>query len=101
MDGILILSGPDLGTGIRLRKASILDVAPTLLHILGIPIGEDMDGRVLEEAFSPSFMKTHPVRRVVTHETGKKENSGPRIEAGDPSPDEEVLRRLKSLGYIK
>ena len=43
------------GPGIRKDEwvwgANLLDVVPTVLHLLGLPVGEDMDGRVLLEAF--------------------------------------------------
>ncbi|MCP3858085.1 MAG: hypothetical protein GY704_00390, partial [Phycisphaeraceae bacterium] len=45
--GILVLSGPGIAAGPRrLERAHVLDVAPTLLHLLGIPAGEDMIGQV-------------------------------------------------------
>jgi predicted AlkP superfamily phosphohydrolase/phosphomutase len=48
--GVAILNGPDVKQGQRLRQASILDVAPTILTLLGLPVGEDMDGRVWSDA---------------------------------------------------
>ena len=96
-DGVVVMAGPGIERGVRLDGASILDVTPTVLAALGIPVGEDMDGRPLSAAFAPGWLREHPVAFVETHETGE--------EAGDaepiPSPvDEEVLERLRTLGYI-
>jgi arylsulfatase A-like enzyme len=33
--------------GVVLEAASVLDVAPTVLHLMGLPVARDMDGRVL------------------------------------------------------
>ncbi len=35
----------------RCYGASVLDVAPTVLTLYGLPVGEDMDGKVLSQAF--------------------------------------------------
>jgi predicted AlkP superfamily phosphohydrolase/phosphomutase/tetratricopeptide (TPR) repeat protein len=49
--GILCMRGPGIRRDELIRGASILDIAPTVLTLLGLPVGEDMDGRVLIEAF--------------------------------------------------
>lgn len=52
--GILLAAGPSFAT-VRLEKASILDIAPTILKIFGLPIPNDYDGRALEEILLPKF----------------------------------------------
>lgn len=47
--GILIAAGPGIQAHVPLDDARIVDLAPTLLHLLGVPAPEDMDGRVLVE----------------------------------------------------
>lgn len=101
LDGVLILHGPGIRTGIRLTEASILDITPSLLHYMGIPIGKDMDGRVLVQAFSAPFMRSHPIRSISTHETGGEGNPGKEIDSDSHAQNEELLRRLRSLGYIR
>ena len=59
------LLGKDVRPGERVQAASIYDLAPTLLHILGIPAGRDMPGRVLTEALTDS----RPARRISTWES--------------------------------
>jgi len=51
-DGILIIKGADIQRGKEIEKTDIIDLAPTILHILGEPIPRDVDGRVLKEIFS-------------------------------------------------
>lgn len=49
--GIFLAYGPGIKKSNRLDGAKIHDMAPTILHILGVPIPKDMDGRVLKEGF--------------------------------------------------
>ena len=49
--GILAISGPGIKKDEVLHGASLLDVAPTILTLYGLPVGEDMDGKVLSQAF--------------------------------------------------
>ncbi len=58
--GILVLHGPEFRRGVELDEASVLDITPTLLRLYGLPVGEDMDGRPITEAFAPEFLKEHP-----------------------------------------
>jgi predicted AlkP superfamily phosphohydrolase/phosphomutase len=47
--GVILAKGPGIATGQDLHGARLLDVAPTLLHHFGLPVGDDMEGRVLRE----------------------------------------------------
>src|ERR1700686_4795819 len=49
--GILAIRGPGIKKDELLHGSSVLDVAPTILAIYGLPVGEDMDGKVLSQAF--------------------------------------------------
>ncbi len=51
--GMCVISGPLVKTNASIERASILDVTPTLLTLLGLPHGADMDGRPLAELFDP------------------------------------------------
>ncbi len=94
--GVIFLWGPPVRAGIRLLQASVFDVAPTVLYLLGIPAGRDMDGRILVEALDPKLLAARPPTWIATHETGQR-GGGAR-----PSPvDEEILEELRSLGYIQ
>ena len=49
--GILVISGPGIKKDELLHGPSVLDIAPTVLSLYGLPAGEDMDGKVLSQAF--------------------------------------------------
>ncbi len=94
-DGILLLKGEPFKAAQTLAGAQIVDLAPTILHLMGVPVPEDMDGKVLTEALTDEFLARHPVayrkaddgfsasERVYSDEDGRK-----------------VEERLRSLGYL-
>lgn len=100
-DGIFLAAGPHLRRA-SVRDASVLDVAPTLLHYLGFPVARDMKGRVLEEVFEPAFLEENPVRHVATYEGGGEGGGDAPAEAppADAELAEENLEALRSLGYL-
>jgi predicted AlkP superfamily phosphohydrolase/phosphomutase len=55
-DGIFAISGPGIRTG-ESGRMSIMDVAPTVLHLLGQDVPMDMDGKVMARVFSDDSMK--------------------------------------------
>ena len=60
-DGVLLAVGNGIRAGAVPRQASILDVAPTLLYLMGLPVARDMEGRVLTEILDEGFAHAHPV----------------------------------------
>ncbi len=66
--GILVMSGDAFKDGVQIPERSVRDVTPTILALCGLPVGDDMDGAVIEDAFEPAFLRSHPVRRVPTYE---------------------------------
>jgi hypothetical protein len=100
-DGIFIAAGPGIRQG-RLEPApSCLDIAPTLLSILGMPIAQDLDGRVIHEVFDEgSGGGTH---QIASYENVKsmKDETQRSVEVLSSSADAEILRSLKTLGYIR
>ena len=64
--GMFMASGPNIKKeGLRLANLRIYDIAPTILHMLGVPVPEDMDGQVLMEIFRP---ESEPATRPVAYE---------------------------------
>lgn len=95
--GIIIMKGPGVKPGYRIQKAHVCDITPTLLHLFNLPVGEDMDGIVLAEAFSPKFLKKRKIQYIPSYET-----SGPQEKRERSRElDGDVLKDLRSLGYIK
>jgi len=52
MEGIFIAKGPSFTGGKERDGFHILDLAPTILHMMGLPVPRTMDGKVLQEAFA-------------------------------------------------
>ena len=96
--GITVLKGKSFHKGIELKRAEIIDFAPTLLYLLGIPIPGDMDGRVLHEAFKTDF---NVPARFSNSKHGNSESIGS-IKENTYSDEEEakVEDRLRGLGYL-
>lgn len=91
-NGIFILKGPNVRTG-ELQGASLLDVAPTLLHLMHQPVPGDMDGRVLSAVFRPAWLKKNPPRysegsRILTDRPERKLSA-------------EEREQLRAVPYIK
>lgn len=91
--GMLSVWGPGIHQGEHISSAEIIDLAPTILHLLDVPVPEDMDGRVLTELFDEPV--DGPPKRVARE----------RVEAGDAAPltadeEAELLERLRNLGYL-
>ena len=63
-EGIFLAAGPGIRAGASVEELSIVDVAPLLLHQLGLPVPEDMAGSVPEAVFEPAELERRPVRRV-------------------------------------
>jgi predicted AlkP superfamily phosphohydrolase/phosphomutase len=66
-DGFLFAYGVHVAPG-EYRRGSIVDIAPTVLYYMGIPIGRDMDGFARADIFRSTFTKDHPVTFTLTHE---------------------------------
>lgn|GEM_PF-3446377 len=94
--GILIMYGKPFRKGLNLSKATVYDIVPTVLYLLGLPVPEDMPGEVLEDAILGAFMDRNPIRTVKSYETSELEE----LER-PPEVDDELLQKLKALGYIR
>jgi len=84
------------GEGLRPAEnfsPNLIDIAPTVLHLLGLPVPADMDGRVLEEIFP----EAPPVRYEEVDNRRAMET------AMEYSAQEAELieQRLKGLGYVE
>jgi tetratricopeptide (TPR) repeat protein len=96
--GILVMAGPGIKQDERIYGASLIDIAPTILTLFDLPIGEDMDGRPLLEAFEvPPEVKTIESWESVPGESGM--HSGD--EELDPDQAQELMQQFAALGYIE
>ncbi len=95
MNGIFIFNGPGVKSGYQIKDAQIIDCAPTILYSLGFGIPSDIDGRVLTQAFKPSFLSANPVRLVSPIKDLQPKHVGLTQE-----DEEKVKSRLRDLGYL-
>jgi hypothetical protein len=68
-DGMLLLRGPGVRRGALLGEGAVVDVVPTLLYALGLPMARDLDGRVLTGAFEPELLTRRPLSFVPSYES--------------------------------
>ena len=95
-DGVFLAAGPQFKVGTEITGAEIADIAPTILYLTGLGVPDDMDGKVLTQAFQPDFLSSHQVQKVsaiATAESTKKDFTS--------DETEEIAKRLKSLGYLE
>ena len=95
--GVLIMHGPDIGA-VDLGTADIIDIVPTVLNLLELPVPEDCDGKLLETAMV--YGKARPAaageKVPVVEDDNKLEDS----QVYSEEDEEEVRRRLRNLGYL-
>jgi len=97
-DGILVMAGPQIRPASAAESAPphVRDIAPTLLYLLGLPVAENLPGRILSEAIDPRLLNRSPVQTI--------ERYGPPPSVPRPPEasevDEEVVDRLRQLGYL-
>lgn len=71
LDGIFISYGPDIKKGVEIDGVRIYDIAPTILHMLNVPIPKDMDGRVPKKIFKEDSEMAK--KEVVYQEVNERE----------------------------
>ncbi len=96
-EGILVAWGKNVCPGSQINGASIMDMAPTILHTMGLPVPEDMDGQVLAGLYDSGFLARNP---VVRSSASNGEYQG---ESGDVYSEDDaaaIHKRLAALGYV-
>jgi predicted AlkP superfamily phosphohydrolase/phosphomutase len=68
-DGFFIALGDGVRPGVAVGGASVLDIAPTILYLMGLPVARDMEGHVLTEILDDDFARAHPVTFVPSYES--------------------------------
>ena len=96
--GVLVMSGPGVKRDQRVYGTSLLDITPTILAHYGLPVGEDMDGRALVEAFEqPPELTSIPTWDEVEGDAG---THPPDLQI-DTLEAKEALEQLVALGYVE
>ncbi|MBI4847296.1 MAG: alkaline phosphatase family protein [Nitrospirae bacterium] len=95
IEGILMAYGPDVQPGDLTVKAGLMDIMPTVLHMLDVEVPDDVDGVVLKELFKKDT-------GVYCREVRKKDYGSPSSQSGALSDEEneEIIGQLKKMGYM-
>lgn len=93
--GVLILSGENILQG-RTIKAKLYDIAPTILYLMGCPVSEDLDGGVLKDVIVRDYFKSNPPQYY-----HKEETKATSEQALSQKEEQEIISRLRGLGYIE
>jgi predicted AlkP superfamily phosphohydrolase/phosphomutase len=98
-EGIIILRGSGVRAGGEIRAASIYDIAPTSLALLGLPIPSDLRGRVLLSAFEPDRATSWPL--AFGAPSPRRDRNTDDARAIPAATDSQLKERLRALGYIE
>jgi len=93
LEGMIVATGPAFEPGSAPQGANLRDIAPTVLHLLGVPVPQDMDGRVLTELLKPE-LRTGLARQEAVASTA----SAPGTYSAED--DAAIQQRLADLGYL-
>jgi len=93
--GMIVAAGAGVAPA-RIEGASVFDVTPTVLALLGLPVPTDVKGRVLEAAL-PAGVRAS-VGKLASYETMPRPETA--VARGSAAADRERLQELAALGYI-
>jgi predicted AlkP superfamily phosphohydrolase/phosphomutase len=97
MEGILFVKGPGIRQGLHLDDSPIVDVAPTVLALMGEPIPTTMDGHVLEKVMTEELRTSLKASYFEPAEEEAPESAGAEIDAEE---EEKMRQHLRGLGYV-
>lgn len=95
--GIFIARGKHIKKGEEVSGLDITDIAPTVLHLMGQKIPEEMDGKVAKGILKDDFLKSNPVK---TEGMESKDNFSDERSNYTKEEEGKVRQTLSDLGYI-
>lgn len=96
--GVLCMNGPHLRRKEPIHGASLLDITPTVLALFGLPVGRDMRGKPLVQAFEEPFV---PEAIGSWEEVPGEAGLHPPEMRLDPWAEREAMAQLVELGYVE
>jgi predicted AlkP superfamily phosphohydrolase/phosphomutase len=110
-DGILVAAGPGIVAQRLDRPLRMIDVAPTLLHALGLPIPADLEGHVVTDLYPAEFVRRNPVQEGPATRAPGTAAVAAKVKADQPdtketvelnnAEEEQLTMRLRALGYLE
>jgi hypothetical protein len=100
-EGFFLAAGPGIRKGVRVDELSIVDIAPLILHRLGLPVPDDMAGRLPAEILEPGELDRRPLRRVEGRDPPAPVAMAAAGVQLDPQEQAAVMARLRALGYVE
>lgn len=94
-EGILIFKGEGIRPGARLKSATVYDLLPTLMYSAQLPVPENLDGKVIQEAYSDEFIERNPIRI----DTSAQSHASDRSSLSNAEEDM-IEEKLRGLGYL-
>ncbi|MCK4245347.1 MAG: alkaline phosphatase family protein [Candidatus Omnitrophica bacterium] len=98
--GIFLISGEKIRKNFEIQNASVLDVTPTILAAIELPVAEDMDGRILLDIFEPDWLKRKKPQFIETYEERGQIQLHARKEESAEEGLEDLKDELRALGYL-
>ncbi|MFC1474682.1 alkaline phosphatase family protein, partial [bacterium] len=96
--GIIMMAGGPVKKGFRMPDVSHYEIAPTILYLLGMPVPEDMKGKIMTDALDPEFVERFPPEFVKTYKSHIRDKIEYRKR--DTRIENKEMEGLKNLGYI-
>jgi predicted AlkP superfamily phosphohydrolase/phosphomutase len=95
--GVLFMAGPPVRCGHTVEGATVMDITPTVLYLLGQPIPDDMDGGPILDALRDDYLASHPPRDTRAREAEPVAS----VSAYSEDDEARIGERLRGLGYIE
>ncbi|HKR06237.1 MAG TPA: alkaline phosphatase family protein [Bacteroidia bacterium] len=96
--GIVVMKGENIRKDERIYGSTLLDITPTVLQLFGLPVGRDMEGRVIYNAFTDSLQTEYIDSWEKTEGVSGMHSSEKLM---DPWAEQVAMNQLIELGYIE
>lgn len=100
-DGVLILNGPGVQqSGYQKETVHVYDIIPTILALCNMPVGKDMDGKVITAGIEDNFLQKYPVHYIDSYEDLVEKDSDDGKRGFSDEEARNLREQLKNLGYF-
>lgn len=97
--GMLIMNGEAIRKNVNLNEPGIIDLAPTIMYLMGLPVPGEMEGRILREAIRTEYLEAHPIITEVPISDNVPKRKRQNVILSKEET-EAIKDQLKGLGYL-